>query len=55
LLYVLEGSIFLDLGGEQFTLSESHSIQYDSGTPHRVTESRGETAKVIWMISPPSL
>ncbi|MDA8314481.1 MAG: XRE family transcriptional regulator [Actinomycetota bacterium] len=55
LLYVLEGSIFLDVGDERFSLHESHSVQYDSGTPHRVTELRGETAKVMWMISPPSL
>lgn len=55
LLYVLEGSVFLDVDDERFALSEGHSIQYDTHTPHRVTESKGQVARVMWMISPPSL
>lgn len=54
LLYVLAGQIQVDLGERNFELSEGDSIEYDSGTPHRVTEIGGATAKVMWIISPPS-
>jgi len=54
LLYLLRGSVRLDLGADSHILSESHSIQYDSGTPHRVTEIGGTGAQVMWIISPPS-
>lgn len=54
LLYVLAGTIRLDLGEDSFELSQEESIDYDSGTPHRVTEIGGGIAKVMWIISPPS-
>ena len=54
LLVVLEGVLSLQLGTEVFELSTGDSIDYRSSTPHRLVNIGGETAEVMWVISPPS-
>jgi transcriptional regulator with XRE-family HTH domain len=54
LLLVLRGSVRLALGDQVFMLSEGDSIDYDSGTPHQVSEAAGQPAQLLWVISPPS-
>jgi transcriptional regulator with XRE-family HTH domain len=54
LLLVLSGSVQLELGGEHFDLESGDSIDYQSSTPHRVTNTGQELAEVMWIISPPS-
>jgi transcriptional regulator with XRE-family HTH domain len=54
LLVVLEGVVHLQLGTEVFELNQGDSIDYRSSTPHRLTNAGGETAEVMWIISPPS-
>jgi transcriptional regulator with XRE-family HTH domain len=54
LLVVLEGVVSLQLGSETFELSTGDSIDYRSSTPHRLANVGGDTAEVMWIISPPS-
>ena len=54
LLVVLEGVVSLQLGSEMFELSTGDSIDYRSSTPHRLVNVGGDTAEVMWIISPPS-
>lgn len=54
LLVVLAGVVSLQLGSEVFELSVGDSIDYRSSTPHRLTNLSGDTAEVMWIISPPS-
>jgi len=54
LLVVLEGVVSLQLGSEVFELSTGDSIDYRSSTPHRLVNVGGDTAEVMWIISPPS-
>ena len=54
LLVVLEGVVSLQLGSEMFELSAGDSIDYRSSTPHRLVNVGGDTAEVMWIISPPS-
>ncbi|MEX0850856.1 MAG: XRE family transcriptional regulator [Gaiellaceae bacterium] len=54
LLVVLAGVVSLQLGTEVFELSTGDSIDYRSSAPHRLTNIGGDTAEVMWIISPPS-
>jgi transcriptional regulator with XRE-family HTH domain len=54
LLLVLEGSVRLTLGDQNYQLDQGDSINYDSGTPHRVSTAGGKPAQLLWIISPPS-
>jgi len=54
LLVVLAGIVALQLGTEMFELSTGDSIDYRSSTPHRLTNIGGDSAEVMWIISPPS-
>ncbi|HUF02479.1 MAG TPA: XRE family transcriptional regulator [Gaiellaceae bacterium] len=54
LLVVLQGTVHVQLGTEVFELRQGDSIDYRSSTPHRLTNIGGETAEVMWIISPPS-
>jgi transcriptional regulator with XRE-family HTH domain len=54
LLVVLEGNVSLQLGSDVFELATGDSIDYRSSTPHRLVNSGGEPAEVMWIISPPS-
>lgn len=53
-LHVLEGRVELHLGDEYFTLGAGDSIRYSSAVPHRLSETGGQAARVLWVISPPS-
>lgn len=55
LLLVLEGSVRLDLGDEAHTLGSGDSIEYRSSLTHCVTNDTRASARVLWIISPPSL
>jgi transcriptional regulator with XRE-family HTH domain len=54
LLVVLSGTVSLQLGTEVFELASGDSIDYRSSTPHKLSNVGGETAEVMWIISPPS-
>lgn len=54
LIVVLDGVIVLTLEGTEHELCALESIAYSSELSHRVREARGETARVLWVISPPS-
>ena len=54
LLVVLAGVVSLQLGTEMFELSTGDSIDYRSSIPHRLTNIGGDSAEVMWIISPPS-
>ncbi|POX43524.1 DNA-binding protein [Streptomyces sp. Ru73] len=53
-LYVLEGEVALHLGEERFALGPGDSIRHSSAVPHRLLETGGAGARVLWVISPPS-
>ncbi|BBJ46514.1 MULTISPECIES: cupin domain-containing protein [Streptomyces] len=53
-LYVLEGTVSLQLGDRSFTLGAGDSIRYSSAVPHRLSETAAAAARVLWVISPPS-
>ncbi|WP_405806736.1 helix-turn-helix domain-containing protein [Streptomyces sp. NBC_01187] len=53
-LYVLDGTVELRLAERAFTLGAGDSIRYSSAVPHRLTETGGAGARVMWVISPPS-
>ena len=55
LLYVLQGTIRLELGDDRFELGTSDSIEYRSSTPHSVSNIGTGSARALWIISPPSL
>ena len=55
LLYVIEGTIRLVLGDEVHTLLDGSSIDYRSSVPHKTTNVGDTTARLLWIISPPSL
>jgi transcriptional regulator with XRE-family HTH domain len=54
LFVVVSGSVRLELGGEEFELEPGDSIDYRSSIPHRVVNTGGARAEVLWIISPPS-
>jgi len=54
LLLVLDGTIDVELDGEQFRLAVGDSVHYHSSTPHRATNSSAQPAEVLYVISPPS-
>jgi transcriptional regulator with XRE-family HTH domain len=55
LLLVLEGSVRLLLDDEEHALDSGDSIEYRSSSTHCVANDSGRTARVLWIISPPSL
>jgi transcriptional regulator with XRE-family HTH domain len=55
LLIVLEGAVRLILDGEEHTLDCGDSIEYRSSAGHCVINDHAVTARVLWIISPPSL
>src|SRR4051812_30303828 len=54
LLIVVEGGVHVQLGTEIHELAAGDSVQYQSSTPHRVSNLSDETAEVLFVISPPS-
>jgi len=55
LLYVIDGTVELALGGETHRLTSSCSLEYRSSVPHCLTNVGDDTARILWIISPPSL
>ncbi|MGP4021390.1 helix-turn-helix domain-containing protein [Saccharopolyspora sp. 5N708] len=53
-LLVLDGQVELQLDGERIGLAAGDSVDYSSATPHRLVETAGAAARVLWVISPPS-
>lgn len=53
-LVVLEGAVEVTVGDETHELGTLDSISYRSSQPHRVVETAGTTARVLWAIGPPS-
>ncbi|MEJ6488856.1 XRE family transcriptional regulator [Leucobacter sp. USCH14] len=53
LLLVLSGCVGVELGDERHLLDNGDSLAYHSETPHRVVNAGGETAQVLWIVSPP--
>ena len=55
LVYVLEGDVMLYLGDEEHRLAERDSIEYRSSLTHSLMNVGDIDARVLWIISPPSL
>lgn len=55
LLLVLEGSVRLLLDEEEHSMDCGDSIEYRSSSAHCVVNDGDATARVLWIISPPSL
>lgn len=55
LLLVLEGSVRLILDEEEHAMNPGDSIEYRSSSTHCVINDSETTARVLWIISPPSL
>jgi mannose-6-phosphate isomerase-like protein (cupin superfamily) len=54
MMFVLEGSVEITLGGEVFRLEAGDSIEYASSTPHRIANRGRGRAEVQWIIAPPT-
>ena len=54
LFIVLSGSVHLQLDTEVLERGPGDSVLYTSATPHRVANTGGETAEVLFVVSPPS-
>ncbi len=54
LFVVLRGRVLLELGDDHHELEPGDSIDYQSSTPHRISNAGDELAEVMWIISPPS-
>jgi transcriptional regulator with XRE-family HTH domain len=55
LLLVLEGSVRLILDEKEHAMNPGDSIEYRSSSTHCVVNDSEATARVLWIISPPSL
>jgi transcriptional regulator with XRE-family HTH domain len=55
LLYVLDGTVELTLGGEKYTLTGGCTMEYRSSVAHGLVNVGDTTARLLWIISPPSL
>lgn len=54
LILVIEGEVEVTLGVQVFTLHALDSIPFSSSVPHRVQETGGNKATVLWGMSPRS-
>lgn len=54
LVLVIEGQVDVTIGEQTYTLHAMDSIPFSSALPHRVRESGGDRATVLWGISPRS-
>jgi transcriptional regulator with XRE-family HTH domain len=54
LLFVLSGTVRLELGERAFSLGPGDSIDYRSSVPHRVANVGADPAEAMFVISPPS-
>ncbi|MGH9019794.1 MAG: helix-turn-helix domain-containing protein [Acidimicrobiales bacterium] len=54
LLIVVRGRVQFELGDQRFDLGPEDSLVYRSSVPHRLVESGGERAVLLWVTTPPS-
>ncbi|MBL9054555.1 MAG: helix-turn-helix transcriptional regulator [Tabrizicola sp.] len=54
MMFVLAGTVDIQLGPETHRLHEGDSIEYRSSTPHRIANPGALPAEVQWIISPAS-
>ena len=54
LLLVIAGRVHVQLDTEVYELHAGDSVNYRSSTPHRVSNPGGDTAEVLFVITPPS-
>ena len=54
ILLVLSGAVTVFLGQDHYELNDGDSIEYRSSVPHRVTNTGGDMAEVLWITSPPT-
>ena len=52
--YVLCGSIFLHLGSKKYKVKKNESFYFKPNVNHYISNSSKNTAKVIWITTPPS-
>lgn len=52
--YVLKGSIFLKLGSKRFKIKSGESFYFKSNVNHQILNAGKNTAKIIWVSTPPS-
>lgn len=52
-IFVLDGSVTLEIEDERYSLTRFESIHYESNLLHRIVADE-EGAQVLWVISPPS-
>ncbi|MEU2211367.1 XRE family transcriptional regulator [Streptomyces hygroscopicus] len=55
LVIVLEGSVVCTVEGDRHPLDEGDSIEYTSSQPHSVENPGTERARILYVISPPSI
>jgi mannose-6-phosphate isomerase-like protein (cupin superfamily) len=54
-MLVVAGTVRLKLDGTEYELGVDDSIEYRSSSTHGVTNIGDGDARVLWIISPPSL
>jgi len=55
LIFVLEGNVEVTIGEEVLELTKHQSIALKSNQLHKVQETKGASAVVMWIIAPPSV
>lgn len=55
LVYVIEGTVRITVGPDTHLLSSGDCVEYRSSTPHGLANAGDGTARVLWIISPPSM
>lgn len=53
MIVVLSGCVGVELGEDRHLLDSGDSLSFHSETPHRVVNAGGESARVLWVVSPP--
>lgn len=53
MIVVLSGCVGVELGEDRHLLDAGDSLCFHSETPHRVVNAGGETARLLWVVSPP--
>ena len=51
---VIQGTIGIRIGGEQYILNQGDSIYFDSSIPHRFYNPGSEEAIGVWAMTPPT-
>lgn len=52
--YVLKGTIYLHIGDEKFKLKKEESFYFKANSNHYIENAGKNTAKIIWVTTPPS-